>query len=222
MTNPTPTLSEIVLKALKLTPQKLKFISYIFIILIVICGGWYYYKNYIKLPQELKAQDAMYQAENFFRRDSFNLALNGQGTAKGFLNIIKNFNGTKSADLSTYYAGICYLNLGQFKNAVDYLKKYQGEDPNVQAVALGALADAQSELKQNDDAINNYLKASNLINFQDNLAGEYLFKAALLSEVIGKNDQALDYYQKLKSDFPRSEKGAQADKYIARLTKTAF
>ena len=222
MTNHTPTFSEIVLKSMKLTPQKFKFISYILMILIVMSGGWFYYKNYVQLPQELKAQDAMFQAEIFFRRDSFNLALNGQGNAKGFLNIIKNFNGTKAANISNYYVGICYLNLGQFKKAVDYLKQYQGDDPNIQAVAYAALADAQSELKQNDEAISNYVKAASFIDFQENLAGEFLFKAALLSEVIGKNDQALEYYQKLKSDYPRSEKGAQADKYIARLTKTAF
>ena len=49
------------------------------------------------------------------------------------------------------------------------------------------------------------------------LSSEYLFRAALLLEISGKNDEAVKTYQELKQKFPRTEKGYSAEKYLARL-----
>ena len=75
-------------------------------------------------------QEAMAQtflAEQYFRADSFALALNGDGNAYGFKKIIDEY-GTLAGEAVYFYAGICELQLGQYKNAIDYLKKYDGDD----------------------------------------------------------------------------------------------
>ena len=52
------------------------------------------------------------------------------------------------------------------------------------------------------------------------ISSEYLFRAALLTEMSGKNDEAIELYQQLKDKYPRTEKGFVVDKYLARLGVT--
>lgn len=190
----------------------------IFVIVVVVVGGWFLYQNWVVKPKEEKAQSAIAIAQQYFAVDSFQTALNGDGMNKGFLNIIKTYSGSKTANLAEYYAGVSYLQIGDFNNAVKYLGNFSTESKPVQMQALGALGDAYSELKQNDKAIDTYKKASS--TFEDDAvnASEYLFRAALLSEVAGKNKEALELYKSLKEKFPNSPRGSQADKYIYRLS----
>jgi hypothetical protein len=39
-----------------------------------------------------------------------------------------------------------------------------------------------------------------------------------LEEVAGKTKEALDLYKEVKTKFPKTDKGFQADKYIYRLS----
>jgi tetratricopeptide (TPR) repeat protein len=190
----------------------------IFVIVVVVVGGWFLYQNWVVKPKEEKAQSAIAIAQQYFAVDSFQTALNGDGMNKGFLNIIKTYSGSKTANLAEYYAGVCYLQTGDFNNAVKYLGNFSTDSKPIQMQALGALGDAYSELKQNDKAIDTYKKASG--TFEDDAvnSSEFLFRAALLSEVAGKNKEALELYKSLKEKFPNSPRGSQADKYIYRLS----
>ena len=76
-------------------------------------------------PRSKDAQVQIFQAQNYFSRDSFNLALNGDGNSLGFLDIIDSYGSTESGKLAKYYAGICYLHLGDYDNAISYLKKFR-------------------------------------------------------------------------------------------------
>ena len=55
--------------------------------------------------KENEAKAQMWMAEQYFERDSFNLALNGDGNYLGFLDIIEEYGITKSANLANYYYG---------------------------------------------------------------------------------------------------------------------
>ncbi len=186
--------------------------------LIVILGGWYAYTNYMVKPKEEAAQDAIFKAQQYFAQDSLNLALNGDGTHRGFLYIINNYGGSKQAELAHYYAGVIYLKMGDFNNAVKYLKDFNTDAKQVQMMAYGCLGDAYSELGKNDEAVNYYKKASTTFEKDETIASEYLFRAGLKLESTGKNDEALKVYKELKERFPQTEKGYQADKYIYRLS----
>ncbi|MBV9988666.1 MAG: tetratricopeptide repeat protein [Chitinophagaceae bacterium] len=186
--------------------------------IVVIVGGWYAYNEYIVKPKEEKAADAMFRAQQYFAMDSSNLVLNGDGQSRGVLYVINNFSGTKEANLAKYYAGISYLKLGQFENAVKYLKDFSTDASQIQLMAYGALGDAYSELNKKDEAIASYQKAAAAFDKDDNNSSEYLFRAALLAETTGNSAKALELYKELKDKFPRTEKGFQADKYIYRLS----
>ncbi len=193
-------------------------IGIVILIVAVIVGGWFGYQNWVVKPKEEKAESNMWVAQQYFAADSFRLALNGDGQNKGFLSIIKSYDGSNAANLSKYYSGVCYLQTGDFKNAVKYLKDFSTDAKQIEMMATGALGDAYSELKQNADAIAAYKKASAIFEDDDASASEYLFRAAALSEVSGKTKDAVELYKELKTKFPNSEKGLQADKYIYRLS----
>jgi len=168
-------------------------------------------------PREATAADAMYTAERYFAMDSSNLVLNGDGSRKGVLYIIKQFGGTNAANLSKYYAGISYYRLNDFNKSIEYLKDFSTSSRQVQTIAYGTLGDAYSELKKNEDAISYYKKAGGYFPEDDAISSEYLYRAAALLELNGKADEAVAIYKEIQTKYPKSEKGFNADKYINRL-----
>ena len=79
-------------------------------------------------PKEVDAQSQIFRAEQYFEKDSFKLAFEGDGDALGFNDIIDEYGVTETANLAHYYAGICYLRLGEYENAIDDLKSFDSND----------------------------------------------------------------------------------------------
>ena len=195
-----------------------KQISITLVVIVLGVAGWYGYTEYIVKPKEEKAADALFRAQQYFSMDSSNLVLNGDGQSKGVLYVLKNYSGTRSANLCKYYAGVSYLKLGDFNNAVKYLKGFSTDAKQIQLLAYGCLGDAYSELNNKEEAIANYKKAATAFDQDENNSAEYLFHAALLEESTGKSKEAIETYKELKDKFPKTDKGFQADKYINRLS----
>ena len=187
-------------------------------VLVLGIGGWYAYKEYIVKPKEEKASETLFKAQQYFALDSSNLVLKGDGQNKGVLYVISTYGGTKAANLAKYYAGVSYLKLGDFNNAVKYLKDFSTDAKQIQLLAYGCLGDAYSELKNTSEAIANYKKAAGTFEKDESNSAEYLFRAALLEEASGKPAEALALYKELKDKFPKTDKGFLADKYIYRLS----
>ncbi|MBY0481687.1 MAG: tetratricopeptide repeat protein [Chitinophagaceae bacterium] len=210
--------NDIILKAQSFWQKNSKAVLIFLVALIAVVGGWVGYTTYILKPKEDKAADAIVKVQEYFRMDSANLVLNGDGQTKGALYIINNYGGTKTANLAKFYAGVSYLHKGEFANAVKYLKDFSTDAKQVQLLAIGNLGDAYAELNQKEDAIAAYKKAADTFVTDENNSAEYLFRAALLSETTGKNKEALELYKELKAKYPKTDKGFQADKYIYRLS----
>ncbi len=210
--------NDFVLKAQSFWQKNSNTVLITLIALIAIVGGYFGYTNYILKPKEDKAADAIVKVQEYFRVDSSNLVLNGDGQNKGALYIINTYSGTKTANLAKFYAGVSYLHKGDFANAVKYLKDFSTDAKQVQLLALGNLGDALSELNQKDEAIATYKKAATVFEADEANSAEYLFRAALLSETTGKIKEALEIYKDLKAKYPKTDKGFQADKYIYRLS----
>ena len=182
--------------------------------LIVLVGGYFFYQNLYKAPKEKEAMEQMFKAQEQFERDSFALALtNPGGGYVGFLDIIDSYSGTKAANLSNYYAGVSYLNLGQFDAALDYMKSFSPAGQVGPVMKFGVLGDIYSELDQMDSAMSNYKKA---INSGENevLTAYYLKKLGMLHEKNGNMAEARSSYEQVKADFPNSPYASDIDKYI--------
>lgn len=184
---------------------------------LIAAGAIFGYTEYYQKPLEAKAADAMYVAEKYFANDSSELVLNGDGTSKGMLYIIDQFDGTKAANLAKYYAGMSYFRLKNYNKAIEYLKDFSSDAKQVQAVAYGSIGDAYSELKKNEEAIEFYKKAGTHFPEDEAISSEYLFRAGYFLELNGKNEEAVEIYNQIKQNYPKTEKGFNIDKYINRL-----
>ena len=149
-----------------------KMVSYVLIALIVVVGGYFAYRSFIAEPKEKQAVEAMFRAEDYYRMDSARLALNGDNINPGFLKVISKYGGTKAANLASFYAGSCYLKLGDFNNAVKYLKDFSSPVKQLQERAYGLLGDAYSEQDKKQEAAEQYKKAGTYLpgNVAVNLA----------------------------------------------------
>ncbi|MEP7277263.1 MAG: tetratricopeptide repeat protein [Bacteroidota bacterium] len=188
--------------------------------IVIVAGvGIFGYYHLISEPKEKKASEAMRYAEEYFRQDSVKLALQGDNLNAGFLKIIKSYSGTKAANLANYYAGSCYLTMGDFKNAAKYLEEFSTSEPLVKARAKSLLADADSELGKNEEAVKLYKEAGTTFEKDDYYSPQYLFRAGFLYEKMGKTKEAIDVYKMIKEKYPLYREN-DIDKYLGRLGDT--
>ena len=199
----------------KYIEENQKSLTIIVLAISVIVVGFTLYKRYIVGPAEIEAQSQMYVAEQYFAADSFNLALYGDGNNLGFIDIIEEYGITKSANLSSYYAGISFLHLGEFDNAIEYLKDFDSGDQTVQSVATGAMGDAYLELGNEKDALSMYLKAAKQRK-NEFTSPIYYMKAAQLHESNGEFNKALGLYENIKKEYPNSSEAQDIEKFIAK------
>lgn len=183
-------------------------------VIVVIVLGFFGFKRFYLAPKEKDAQSQMFMAEKYFEQDSLKKALNGDGQYLGFLAIIDEYGITKSANLAHYYAGICYLKLGQFEQALEQLDKFSSGDKLVGPMAKGAMGDANMELKQVQKAADLYMDAAEMQK-NDFTTPLFLMKAAMAYDELGKLDKSLEIYKKIKADYSRSAEGREIDKYIS-------
>ncbi len=182
-------------------------------IIIIAAGIWSIKELYLK-PRNIKAQESMFSAQNYFEKDSFQLALDGDGNTLGFLKIIDKFGSTKAGNLANCYTGLCYLHMGKFNEAIKYLKEFSGDDKLLSFVATGAIGDAYLELGQKDKAISYYKDAT---KGEDELTTPvYLMKLGLIYEESGKQEDAVEAYKLIKDKYKNSTEARQIDKYITR------
>ena len=174
------------------------------------------YQNFYIAPMEEEAQAEIYMAELYFQKDSFNLALNGDGQYLGFLDVADDYSSTNVGQLANYYAGLCYLNTADFDNAIEYLGDFSSDDIVLSSLALGCMGDAYMELGDVDAALDAYASAvSNSSN--DFTAPRYMMKQALIHDANGDSDKALNLYKSIKNDYKTSREANGIEKYIAKV-----
>lgn len=203
-------------------------ITYIGSAIIILFAAWMVYKYMFKIPKEEKADKIVFVTQKYFTQftnatDSAKIllatkVLNGDGTNPGALKIINQYSGSAAANLCEYYAGACYLQLGQFAKSIQYLKKFDANGATqIESRALGMLGDANAELNKNDDALNYYKKAATVNDKDEFTSSEFLFRAALFAQSTGKTKEAIDLFRKIKTDYPLSQKASDVDRYLAKL-----
>jgi len=185
--------------------------------IILLAGGYLGYKNFYKLPAEKKAVDALYRAEEYYRMDSLQKALNGDLASAGFLKIIDRYGGTKAANLARFYAGDCFIRLGNYAAAQKHLEKFKTESKPMQAAAYSLLGSVYAEQNKNDDAIRYYKKAAHHFPEDNENASLYLALAAGLCEKTGKKNEAIELYKELKEKYYQTTYGYEADKHLGKL-----
>ena len=182
------------------------------------------YERFISDPNEKEAISELNKAQYFFElalvsdeSDSlFKLALNGGEGKYGFLDIVKEYSGTKASNLANYSIGMSYLNLKEYDKAIIYLEKFKSDDILLKSISLGTIGDCFSELNQPDEAFEYYQKA---FKHNENIytTPKYLFKAALIGSEIGKYRSSIDFLNRIKDEFPDSYESSLVEVQLGRI-----
>jgi tetratricopeptide (TPR) repeat protein len=183
-------------------------------IVLLVGLGWLA-KIYLNKRND-EAQSQMFQAEKYLEIDSLKLALNGDGNYLGFLDIAKDYKFTNSGNLARYCAGICYLHLGNYNEAIDFLNKYSKKDKVIGSLAIGATGDAYVELGNVEKGVSKYIEAADYAKNSFN-SPIFLMKAAEIYESTGKYQEALNLYERIQNKYPESTEGTTIEKNIARV-----
>lgn len=186
-------------------------LSGLLLVILLIIG---YYK-FIREPRIQESWSESFKAEMYFERDSFKLALNGDGLYPGFLDIIDDYGSTLIGKLSRYYAGVCYMRTGDYESAIENLKKFKSKDEMISAMALGLIGDAYIELNDLEKALDYYLDAAKKAD-NDLLTPIFLMKAGRTCELLNDYKQALEIYRKIDKDYYDTPQQREIEKYITR------
>ena len=193
--------------------KSLIFIAGAIVAMVII---YFAYQKMYLAPREEKAASQMYVAQDAWAKKDWDKALKGDAGYPGFEKIINDYSNTKAANLAYFYAGIAYLNKGDYKKAIDDLTNYRGSDIMVAAEALGGVGDAYVELKDYDKASTFFKKAADKASNKF-LSPFYLKKLGLVYEEQKDYKSADETYKKIKSDYPESNEAQSMDAYIARV-----
>lgn len=190
-------------------------IAAILVVVLAIFG----INKFISQPRQQKANEAIFAAEQYFAQGNFNAALYGDSTSNdkysvGLLQVIDKYGSTKAGKRAKYEAGICYLRLGQYADALKYLDKYNGKDQLTPVFNEMMKGDAEVEQGNTAAAIKHYEKAATM---DDNpiSAPFALFKAGVCYMMSDNNAKAVECFKKVKSDYPESSLFAEMDGFIA-------
>ncbi len=183
----------------------------VIVVVAVAVGLW---NKFAYQPKKVEAQEQMYPAESNFRLEEYELALHGDGNVLGFEQIIEDY-GAKGGKSVYFYAGVCELQLGNYSEAIDYLRKYKGKDHILAGRAQSCIGDAYIGLEEYEKAVTWFVKAAKTSD--DIYSAAYLLKAGVTSEELGDLDGALAYYKEIQLKYPQSIEGYDIDKYITRI-----
>ncbi|MFO7868766.1 MAG: tetratricopeptide repeat protein [Bacteroidales bacterium] len=193
-----------------------KKLTYIVGIIVVVIAAFFIYKSRVAEPREAEAVDVMWEAQRYFEQDSFHIALYGNANVYGFEYVIDKFGATESGNLAHYYAGICYLHMKEYDNAIDLLKEYSPNEDLLAQTRMSLLGDAYSNKEQYEKAAKNYEKAAD-ISESVQFSPLFLIKAGQCYEKLEQYDKALKVYTRIKNEFGDSDKINQVEKYIVRV-----
>ena len=182
--------------------------------LILLLAGWFGYKKFVKEPNEIKANEAIFKAEDhFLLRDSLTA-----GTASELARVADKYDGTKAGNRAKFLAGAAYLRLEDHKNAEKYLKGVDLESKMVQAKAYNLLGHAYAGQGKNREALDAYKKAGHHFTADDVNSPEYLFNAAFLAhKVLNDKEEAIKLYREIRKSYPNTAPGFEATKFLAQL-----
>jgi len=185
--------------------------------------GYLGYQKLVKEPAQAEAMNEIYYAQKQYNaavsgiaNDSlYNLVLNGTEGKYGMLDIIDKYSGTPAANLANYYAGVSYLNMQDYKNAIAHLDQFESADDALGPNAKGSIGDAFVQLEQKDQALKYYVEAAKMRN-NEYTTPNYYFKAGVIALELGKTGEALGYFNTIKDNYPNVEEAKQIEVFIAK------
>ena len=190
-----------------------KTLMMVFGALVLALLGYFAYNQFYVGPRNEEATLSYLAAQKNLADGKDDLALGGKTAANpGFLGTYNDFSGTKVGKLSAYNAGLIKFKEGKYQEAYDLLDKFSSDNKTLMALKYGAMADCQSNLNKNDDALSLLDKATSA---SDDPYTSYYFtrKAGLVALALKKNAEAKKYFTTIDEKYQDYDNG-MSDSYI--------
>lgn len=194
-----------------------KVLLYAGIIVVVIAAGYFYVSNKIKnnvtAGEELGAVMQLYDSGDYLE------AIQGkpESNITGLKKIVEDYGSTDNGEIAKIYLADSYSMLQKFADALKYYEDYDGDNPLFKAAALAGQAGYYASQKQYEKAAELYQEAAE-VSPQNTLNAEYLVNAAELYFNNNQRDKAKDLFQKIKNDYPQTQEGNLASKYLLSMS----
>ncbi|WP_299118118.1 tol-pal system YbgF family protein [uncultured Winogradskyella sp.] len=194
-------------------------------VVAVVILAYMGYNKFIAEPNAKDAMNEMSKAQSYFDeainatdKDSLlTLSLEGGEGKYGMLDIIDEYGSTPAGNLANYYAGMAYLNMKKYDEAIKHLSDFSSDDLMLSAISKGGIGDAFVQLNQSKDGLEYYEKAIK-VNANDYTTPLYLKKAAIVAMGLGENQKALDYLNRVKTEFSKSNEAKDIDVLIGKAS----
>jgi tetratricopeptide (TPR) repeat protein len=172
------------------------------------------------IPREKRASTALFKGEQYFARDSFALALNGNGADyEGFESLIDRYGSTKAGNLAKAYAGICYFKLGQWEESLKRLKSFSGKEQMISPAITGLMGDCYVNMGETRKGISCFEKAAGQAD-NEVISPAYLKKAGIAYESLQQYQDAAKAYTAIKEKYNGSTEASDIEKYITRANES--
>lgn len=204
---------------------------FIFLGAVVIATlGYLGFQKYVAEPNEKEAANELAYPKKHFAealnatgsaKDSlYTLAIEGTDGKYGFVDIVDKYSGTDAGNLAYYFAGVSYLNLKDYAQAIDFLDNFSSDDELLGPIAKGAIGDAFANLDQQEDALNYYEQAAKARNnsFTRPL---FLFKAGNTALDLGDAEKALLFFEDIQTNYPNSDEAKNIEVYVNKAKYAA-
>ena len=206
---------EILSKSEKFFEENQKTIYYVLLGIVLLVAVVILGKNFYIDPKNKEASEKLVWCEQTLARDSFLLALEGDGINIGFAEIVSSYGITKAKNEAAIGAASCCFHLGMYDEAINYAKKVNTKSVAFAPAMVGLIGDCYVEKGDLKAAVAQFEKAAKFDNavtaprFLKKAADMYLFE-------FQDNKKALELYQTIKDKYFDSQQAYDIDKYIER------
>lgn len=191
-----------------------KVITWVVVAVVAVVLGIMAINQYVIKPKAAEASNENAKAVAYFMQENYEKALNGDDAeCIGFEQIAQDYKMYQAGKLAALYAGICYYQMGEYEDAVKYLKKFSADDLTIDPAAKQLLGDAYVQMQEYDKAVKAFEAAAKSGN--DLIAPMSLKKAGLVYLEMGNKKAAHKVFSAVKADYPMSNEAQDIEKYIA-------
>ncbi len=155
---------------------------------------------------------------SYYDNNQFQIAVDGIPERKitGLKSIVDQYGSTDAGNFAQFYLANAYFQLGKYDEALTNFEDFSASEPYLVISRLTGIAACYEVKGQFEKAAENYEKAA--LNYPKDIdAAANLNNAANNFMLAGNKERALDLFKKLKKEYPTTQYGRDADRYITRL-----
>jgi tetratricopeptide (TPR) repeat protein len=194
-----------------------KVLLYAGVVVVVAAAGYFYVSN--KIQENMAAGTELGQVMQLYDSGDYLEAIQGKPESNivGLKKIVEDYGSTDNGEIAKMYLANSYNRLQKFDEALKYYEDYDGDNPIFKAAALAGQAGYYASQKQFDKAAELYQEAAN-VSAKNALNAEYLVNAATIYFDSNQRDKAKELFEKIKTDYPKTQPGSLAAKYLLSMS----